>query len=500
MTKKEIRIQYSGLIIFVAKLLSISTGMIFTLLITRFTTTEQYGLWSNIFDLTTYFVVLAGAMPFWATRFVARGKEGAVKTSFFANLLIALISAAFYIPLVPVLTATLHIEEAYLMLYFLASAHIIGTYLISVLEACLRAKNPQAIGYGLLLEEVCKVTVAYILIVVFAQPLFGALISLIMAILIQILYYLKLVGRDFEQKIQWSYIKEWIKGSVATIYNLIGNQVANFILILLFVYGSEAARGYFQAAFTIGNIVTYSFFLSFALYPKVLAENSLKDVTDSLKLVLMFAIPMAFAAMAMPDSFLVILDEQYRAATITLAILAMDGLLITVSQFYTYVFFGVEKIDEEAKIPLRRLAKSDLFKVFTLPYIHSLITLPTAFYVLSNFALNQPVEAATYVAIINMTARFAMFLVLLIIMRKTVKIHVPWKNIAKYVLAALAMATILYVIPHPTKISSTLSVTIAGGLLYLTLLAIIDKEARMLAVAIMQEAKRKIKNVFTRHS
>jgi len=464
--------------------------MIFTLLITRYTTPEEYGTWSNIFDLAAYFLFFAGAIPFWATRFVARRKEGALKTSFSANLIIALVSTAIYLLLVPALTSALNITGAYLMLYFLAAMYMIEYSLIVVMEACLRAEKPQTLGYGLLIEEVCKISIAYLFIVQLNQPLLGAMISLIVAILVQLVYYVKLVWHEFSQRIQWSYMKEWLKGSIVSIYNLIGNQVAAFILILLFIYGGNDARGYFQAAFTIGNLVTYSFFLSFALYPKLLAENSLEDVTDSLKMVLMFAIPMTAAIIAMPDSFLMILKEQYAEATITLIVLAIDGLLITLSQFYTHVLFGVEKIDEEAKIPLKQLIKSDLFKIFTLPYIHSLITLPATFYLLSNFTVNQPVQAATYVAIINMIARSAMFIVLYAIMRKSVKIHVPWRAIVKYVFAAIVMATILYVIPHPTKISSTLAITAVGALTYLGLLAVIDKEVRMLVVAIWREIKK----------
>lgn len=487
MAKEKIRIQYSGFIIFAAKLISILTGMIFTLLITRYTTPEEYGTWSNIFDLAAYFLFLAGAVPFWATRFVARRKEGAIKTSFSANLIIALISTSIYLLMVPLLTSALNITGAYLMLYFLVATYMIEYSLIIVMEACLRAEKPQALGYGLLIEEVCKISIAYLFIVQFNQPLLGAMISIIAAVLIQLFYYAKLVWRQFSQKIQWGYMKEWLKGSIASIYNLIGNQVAAFILILLFIYGGNDARGYFQAAFAIGNLVTYSFFLSFALYPKLLAKNSLEDVTDSLKMVLMFAIPMTAAIIAMPDSFLTILKEQYAEATITLSVLAIDGFLMTISQFYTNVLFGVEKIDEEAKIPLKQLVESDLFKIFTLPYIHSLITLPLTFYLLSNFGKNQPVQAATYVAVINMIARLAMFFVLYVIMRKSVIIHVPWKAITKYSFAAVIMATVLYVIPHPTRIYSVLAITAVGALVYLGLLAVFDKETRILIAAIWRE-------------
>lgn len=498
MAKNEIRVQYSGVIIFTSKILSIATGLIFNLLLIRSLENPetQFGIWSNIFDLTMYFTLLATALPFWTTRFVARGKEGAVKTGLIVNSIIGLIAVALYVPLVPIVTSTLNIHESYIILYFAASAQIIELYLINALHACLRAKQPQAVGYGLLVGEICKIALAYTLIVKFQQPLLGAMLSIIVATSIQIAYYAKLLSEELKQKIRWEYVKEWLKGSVATIYNIAGNQIAAFIFILLFIYGGKAARGNYATAAIIANIIAYSFFLSFALYPKLLAKKSLEDITTSLKMVLMFAIPMTAGVMAMPDSYLTILDPAFKAAAPVLFLLAIDAFILTMSQFFTSVLFGVEKLDEKAKIPLKQLSRSNIFKVFTLPYIHSAITLPTAFYVLTNFIFDA-VEAALYVTIINMTARFAMFLVLYAIIRKSVKIDIPWQNIAKYVFASALMATVLFIIPHPTRIYLTLIATAIGGIIYLTLLMVIDKEARLLVQSIWQEIKFKVEGIIT---
>ena len=51
--------------------------------------------------------------------------------------------------------------------------------MINILESCLRAVKPQAIGYGLLIEEVVKVVLAYILIIGFNQLFLGAILSII---------------------------------------------------------------------------------------------------------------------------------------------------------------------------------------------------------------------------------------------------------------------------------------------------------------------------------
>jgi hypothetical protein len=304
---------------------------------------------------------------------------------------------------------------------------------------------------------------------------------------------MKLLSGQFSDKIQWKYLKEWLKGSLVNIYSLIGAQIAAILFILLFIFGTATARGEYSAATTVSNIISYSIFLSFALYPKLLAENSVEHVSTSLKMVLMFAIPMTAGALAMPGSLLIILRQTYGEVAPLLSVLAIDSFIATIGSFFIWVVFGVEKLDMEAKIPLGQLMKSNIFKVYTLSYIHAAVTLPIAYFVLTNFALNQPLAAAMYVAIINMTMRFAMFLVLCVIVYKTVRISIPWNSIAKYVFASTIMAIVLFFIPQQENPYLTLGITATGAILYFALLMVIDKETRRLVRIIWQEIRSRVR-------
>jgi hypothetical protein len=72
-----------------------------------------------------------------------------------------------------------------------------------------------------------------------------------------------------------------------------------------------------------------------------------------------------------------------------------------------------------------------------------------------------------------------------------VKINIPWMNIAKYSAASAIMGLFLFsiIIPHPTRISIVLGMTILGAVIYFTLLSAIDKETRDLIRSIWQEIK-----------
>jgi len=497
LTKNEIRLQYSGFVIFAAKLLSVATGLAFQYMIARSTSQAEYGVWFNINDVLAYFTIMAGILPFWIMRFVARSEKAAEKTGIMANLAISIAATIIYTPLVPAIATALGVKQ-YTSLYMLVSFQIVELHLLAAFEACLRAKKPQTLGYGLIAAEVCKVLLGYILIVQFKMPLEGAIISLTVAMAAQLIYYLALLTESLKQSVNWTYVKEWLKGSIANVYNVLGNQIASFVFIMLFTYGREQARGNYGAAFQIANIITYSSFLAFALYPKLLAEKRSSDITTSIKTVLMFAIPMTAGALTLPDLYLTILKEEYRNAWPVLMVLAVDSFVVTISTLYSFVLYGFERLDEEAKIPFRELVKSRLFIAFSLPYIHSAITIPLTCYVLTSYTLD-PIESALAVAIINSAARFAMFLILYAMVHKMARIIIPWKNIAKYVFASIIMASVLRCItklpqfPEVPKVHQILGLTAFGGLLYIAVIVLIDMDARMLAKSIWLEIKSKLK-------
>jgi hypothetical protein len=165
------------------------------------------------------------------------------------------------------------------------------TYSVSMIEASLQAKMPQAIGYGLIVQQIGRVILGYILIFNFHLLLLGAVVANLAAYAPQILYYLKLLAEELKQRFRREYITEWLKGSLANIYTVVGGQLASLVFIMLFIYGGENGRGELGAGATIVNVISYSSFLAYALYPKLLAERKSEHITTALKMVLMFAIP-----------------------------------------------------------------------------------------------------------------------------------------------------------------------------------------------------------------
>jgi hypothetical protein len=502
--RKEIRLQYSGYVIFAAKLISVATGLVFQFMLGRAIAADspEYAIYGNINTVLPYFTLLAGIVPFWVMRCVAREKEGATKTGLAINLLFSLIATAAYLVIIPLILPALLSEAgvanpaAYLPFYLIVSVQIIEVYLIGLFEPCLQARTPQSVGYGLILQQVFRVIIGYVIIVQLGQPLLGAVVSTIIALSLQAVYYSKLLASELKQRMQWGYVKEWLKGSVLIVYSVVGGVVTNFVFIMLFYYGGYSSMDIYYAALQIANVISYAGFLSFALYPKILTERRSEDVTASIKTVLMFALPMTVGAISLSSSYIVLLrpgTAMYPGAEWVLIVLALDSLVLAASGIYGAVLSGVETVDRE-KLSFKSLTRSKLFRYYSLYYVHSAITIPTTYYILTTYAFQQPLMAALSVCAINSAVRFAMFLILVLMVRGMFKITIPWKSIGKYGLASAVMAVVLFLLPSTNRILTTLAWTAVGGIVYLAVLMAIDKEARKLPKTILQEIKGKNSN------
>jgi hypothetical protein len=491
--QEEIRIHYSGFILFATKLISVATGIIFTLTVANSLLQDDYGaLGAFVNVIIPYFTLLSGPITFWTMRFAARNKEGAIKTGIVGNMAVGVIATLVYLAVLPLVTSSQGLEK-YVIVYVVTAVQVIEIYLIGVFEASLQAKRPHFIGYGLLVGEVLKVAFVYVFVMRLQLALLGAILSLIAAFTIKIAFYFKTMWKELQQKVVFSYIKEWLKGSAFNLYNIAGDRIAAVIFVMLTIYGGTIGVSYYYACLQIANIISYSTILAFALQPKLLADPNMDDASVSLKIVLMFAIPMTAGVLALPASYLVFLKEsgEYVVAASVLMILAVDALVSTISTIFNYVLLGIEKVDEEAEIPFREVVKSRLFIAFSLPYAHAAITLPIAFYALTNLAGNNPVLVATYVTGLNAVARLATFLILYRVLRRAVKVRIPWRSIGKYVAASTVMGLVLLV-AHPTRRSYTLLFTAIGGLIYIGLLMAMDKETRALARMVLQMGRKRI--------
>ena len=500
MSKNNLRLRYSGLIIFTTQLLGVVTGLIFTLLLTRSTSPDEFGTWTNIFDYTPYFIILSGVLPFWITRYTARDKEGAIVTGALGQLFIATIATLIYLPSIYFISNAIGTSQ-YILIYFIAGFYVFTTYLIGVFEAALTAIKPHAAGYGFIIQEIVKVAVALIVILGFKQVFLGAILALVIAPAIQTIYYVILLRGRFKEHVSWGYLKQWLKGSPVLLYNVAGGQLLSFVFILLYFYGGSEARAYYQAALSFTTIVGYASSLAVSLYPKLLANTcSEKEVGVSLRTVMMLAIPLATLVMVMAVSFLTILNIAYSVAWPVLIILTVDTLILALNTFYSAVMMGTEAFDTAGEIHLKELIKSRIFKLFSIPYLQAFIAVPVTYFLLTQLPVDGPVTADVAIVAVLVLVHLCTFIGIATMTRRTIHVPIAWKSIAKYVSAATIMGIVLYLIPTTTTLMATISKTLAGFGLYIVIVLAIDETARELIRLIWKEIIDTLKQLTLKNS
>jgi O-antigen/teichoic acid export membrane protein len=461
-------------------------------------TTTEFGIWTNIFDYMPYFVLVSSIIPFWVTRFTARDKEGTVKTSTISQLILGVIATVAYLPVITVISYAIGTSQ-YLLIYLIGGFYVLTYYMVTVFEAALTATRPHATGYGFIIQEIVKVAVALIIILGFDQVFLGAILALVIAPTVQLIYYLYKLRAFFREKINWSYLKQWIKSSPVLLYNVLGTQLLSFVFILLFVYGGAEARAYYQAALSFTTIVGYASSLAIALYPKLLANCcSKEDIGLSFKTVMMLAIPLATIVMTMAVSFLTVLNATYSNGSLVLVALTVDTLIVMLVTFYSQVLMGMEAFDAAGEIHFKKLVKSKIFKLFSIPYIQSAIALPATYLVLTQFYVDGPVTTAAAVVAVLIVVHLGTFVALAIRSRHSIHVPIAWRSIAKYIFASFLMGAALLVAPTTTTLLATIAKTIIGFALYTVILLAIDVQARELVRLVWKEVKDNINGLLHR--
>jgi hypothetical protein len=65
LSNKDLRLEYSGYVIFAAKMVSVATGMVFQFMVARTLNKTEYDLYFNaLTDVAGIFALLAGVLPF----------------------------------------------------------------------------------------------------------------------------------------------------------------------------------------------------------------------------------------------------------------------------------------------------------------------------------------------------------------------------------------------------------------------------------------------------
>ena len=492
-----IRVTYTGLISLIGGIISIFTGIIFTLIITRSVTPEEYGTWGLIIGLITYVTLVGPIVSYWSTRDTARNIQSG-KTAVLSSMLLSIGAISIYIVISYLMSNYTNVEQNVLLF----AAILIPVILVNgILTAINLGWKPHAISYGTLAYGISSIPFALFLIYYLDFGVTGIIISVFLANMISIIILFFYAKEKIANQFNKTILKKWFKLSWIPIYPGIAILVAGFdISIFTIITGSVIGLAFWTAAMVLPATISHTGLISRAVYAKLLEEKTKEFMSENLTLVFYFGIILISLVVTFARPGLYALNPIYEIVFPVAIIMSFEVFLTVLVNIFLLSLAGIEKVDKFENSTFKDYLKSKLFFPHTIRLIQTsiyILILAVGLLILVGFGSSNQ-ELLLFWASIALITQIPLVCILYYFVRKSIMIKIEISRIAKFSLTAIGAFGLTYVLTtqflvySPDIISFLPNVLMFGSLgvgLYIIITYLIDNKIRNLVQAIIKEIK-----------
>ena len=483
----DVRLRFAGMFGLLVRFLSLFTGLVFTTIVTRNLTVDEFGQWSIISSLLVYGIYIPSILPFWYTRYTARGVTIA-KTSIISTLLISFLGILIYLIAGKIFLP--EFEKFFPILIF-ATFQVISTSLIISLSSIANGIKPEYTSYGFIIFEITKVIIAIILVYLLGVDLLTVILITIVAEIVHVGVLAILIRKEIRKKTDFKNIIKIFKVSWLALYTKIGGLIfLTDVLVANFLNLSYEFIAIFKIGFIFAVIAEYGSYIAYPLYIKLLRGGKSEDIQVSTKLMFTFSIPISIGIFLLSKPLLFLLNPEYIIAEKIVQILIAYYFSSTIIALFFNIAQGMDTVDIKPNIRFKDFLHSALFKFPTLNiirmsmYIAGLIVL-----IFVTDPLNlSPEKFGEYWAAVLLITNLPIIIYSVRLTKKVVDFSFPLKNIGKYVIASSIMGIFIWYSTSLLEFNShvmifapqLLMIILPSGLLYFGILFFIDKDTKHL--------------------
>jgi len=441
MSATKIRLRYSGFIALGSSLAVTAIGFAFTVMVTRRLSINDYGIWSTMGVLSSYFAMwIPSVYSYWITRDSARGKYDSARTGINISFILGVIFTVLYAVIGVPVANRLNANYWYFILF---SAYILFSFSSSSYQAAARGTKPEHLHLSDLTATIVKVVVGYLLLIVLNLELTGIILASIFYMIVRVLHYRWVMhGAISKGKVKLELVKDWLSKCWIPLIEITAFILLQLdVMIVAMTTGSSEAVAHYRVVQLYMQAITSVGLVAIGLYPSLLSSPEETDVkrtlTESINLVMFLGVPAVLGVTASADHLLALLRIEYLINSNTLRIAAACALLTICASILNTALTGTEKIDLNQKTTLRAYVKSTLFTVGVGYWALPAVVLPLIAWISQAF-MSSPVELVFLWYMIYIIGTVIYLLYLGVLARKSrVPIEIDLKTIASVVFSAV---------------------------------------------------------------
>jgi len=477
-------LRLTGFVAFAVRMGSLLSGLVFSLIVARRLSEEDFGAWTYVGRLVSYFTATASFIGFWAGRDAGRGGRP-LKTALFGSGVMATLLSLMYLGVVGFSAGAIG-REPWVVLLGLMQLPVL--HLLNTVEAVSYGHRPVVSAYGFAVFEVAKVFFAFAAVYVVGLGLAGVFASLALAQLIQLLILIYLQRDLFGEAVLGDLLR-WLKGFSIPLIGVVNGFVYGLDVFLGGVlYGSALPLAYWQAALTVALLVGMYNNLAVGLYPALLSGGGGGEVEKVFRFAMMLGVPLFFGAVFLGEDILRLLRPAYVEAALALYVLTISYWVSGLTSLLATIVSGIEDVDRQSNVSFKDYSKSWLFHynfvVFLLNAVY--VSVFSAVAVVARAAGWDAADTAYAWAYVHLGSSVAGVMVGYFFSRRRVVFRVPWASLLRYAAASTVMVAAMYPLYVVLPVSNTAVVQfvrvgtmlVVGIAAYLVAVVLLDREGR----------------------
>lgn len=491
-----IRVTYTGFIAFGGRILSVFTGLAFTLIVTRQLNIEEFGTWGLINGVIIYALVIHPIISYWSTRETARGettgKTAIISTGFFSGIGITIYLIIGYIVGMQ--------SNVDVNIILLATILVPVIFINEGLNAIIFGFKPHVRSFGFITFEIVKIPAALLLIYHFQFGVEGAIISSFISYLASIILLFVYAKEKIKNQFSVEPIKKWIKLSWVPIYRKMPGLLSQSdVVVFSVITGSVIGIAYYSAARTIGFLVNHSRTIGSGVYPKLLEGGHEKILQNNLNQFFFVAMPIMGTSIVFAKPGLFALNPIYEIGVPIVIFLTLRQFLTSINSLLFSALQGIEKVDIKKDSNYKDYVKSKLVLFPTFQMIRHGVYIGSLIIIFAIIGIDEAeINLVIYWAIIGLLVEIPLTVYIINLTKKSFSLKINLLSISKYLITTIIIFGLIFVLMdeflvYENNIFKFLPILfmymITGILSYLGVNYIIDKNTKSLVKAIFKELR-----------